>query len=50
MAWCDPIIRKLNLANWQMVCKPKRMGGLCIMDLRMFNKALLEMVVAMDGT
>lgn len=36
-----PITRKLNLANWQMICKPKIMGGLGIMDLGMFNQALL---------
>lgn len=30
-----------NLANWTSVCQPKTIGGLGILDLRIFNYALL---------
>ena len=30
-----------SLASWEMVCKPKKKGGLGIMDLHLQNKALL---------
>lgn len=33
--------KKMSLANWNLVCKPKEFGGLGIMDLKMFNQALL---------
>lgn len=31
----------LNMANWEMVCKPKEYGDLGVIDLEAFNKALL---------
>lgn len=34
--------RKIHLANWPMLCKPKKMGGMGILDLRIFNKAILS--------
>ena len=40
MAWCKSNPKKLNLVNWEMVCEPKKMGGLGVMDLGMFNEAL----------
>lgn len=33
--------KKLNLANWELVCKPKKLGGLGVMDLTVFNNAML---------
>ncbi|XP_078169794.1 uncharacterized protein LOC144564134 [Carex rostrata] len=33
--------KKLNLANWKMICKPKQLGGLGIMELFVFNDAML---------
>lgn len=33
--------KKMSLENWNLVCKPKEFGGLGIMDLKMFNQALL---------
>lgn len=32
---------KMNLANWSLVCTPKEFGGLGVMDLAVFNQALL---------
>lgn len=32
---------KINLANWKLSCTPKDFGGLGIMDLTVFNQALL---------
>lgn len=32
----------MPLANWEMVCKPKKFGGLGIIDIHAFNDALLE--------
>lgn len=32
---------KMNLANWESVCKPKEYGGLGIIDLSAVNRALL---------
>jgi hypothetical protein len=37
----DPYMRKLYLANLELVCTPKSMGGLRIIDLKIFNTALL---------
>ena len=34
--------RKIHLANWPMLCKPKKMGGMGILDLKIFNKAILS--------
>lgn len=34
--------RKMNLANWQLVCQPKEVGGLGVHDLKVFNQALLQ--------
>lgn len=33
--------KKIHLAKWDLVCKPKKMGGLGIIDLTVFNQALL---------
>lgn len=33
--------KKLSLANWEVVCTPKIMGGLGVTDLRIFNQSLL---------
>ncbi|XP_078173371.1 uncharacterized protein LOC144567180 [Carex rostrata] len=33
--------RKMHLVNWELVCTPKKLGGLGVMDLRTFNGALL---------
>jgi mannosylglycoprotein endo-beta-mannosidase len=33
--------KKLNLANWEIICKPKKLGGLGVMDLTVFNNAML---------
>ena len=33
--------RKIHLANWEMICKPKKIGGLGIIELSAFNQALL---------
>lgn len=32
--------RGIALANWELVCKPKRVGGLGVIDLHVFNEAL----------
>ncbi|OMP03730.1 hypothetical protein CCACVL1_02287 [Corchorus capsularis] len=34
--------RKLDLINWEQVCKPKDIGGLGILDLHLQNRALLN--------
>lgn len=31
----------IPLANWEMICKSKKFGGLGIIDLQAFNEALL---------
>ena len=31
----------MKLVAWELVCKPKEMGGLGVMDLAIFNQALL---------
>ena len=31
----------IPLANWELVCKPKKFGGLGILDIQTFNDALL---------
>lgn len=31
----------ISLANWEIICKPKKFGGLGIIDLQIFNEALL---------
>lgn len=36
-----PQSSKACLVNWDLVCTPKQMGGLGVMDLRTFNNALL---------
>lgn len=33
--------KKINLANWDLVCTPKQLGGLGVMDLKVFNNTLL---------
>lgn len=33
--------RKMNLAKWEIVCMPKQLGGLGVVDLTSFNQALL---------
>ena len=33
--------RKIAWASWSLVCKPREFGGLGIMDLKLFNLALL---------
>jgi hypothetical protein len=38
----DPDMRKLYLANWELVCTPKSMGGSRIIDLKILNTALLS--------
>ncbi|KAL6655429.1 hypothetical protein ACP70R_006255 [Stipagrostis hirtigluma subsp. patula] len=37
----DPASKKPPLVSWDMVCKPKKHGGLGVIDLRVQNKALL---------
>lgn len=32
---------KLNLANWSIVCTPRELGGLGVLDLKVFNLAML---------
>lgn len=32
---------KLNLVNWNLVCTPKKLGGLGVKDLHVFNQAML---------
>lgn len=31
----------ISLANWELVCKPKKFGGLGVIDIQLFNDALL---------
>lgn len=38
----DPNEGKIHLANWTMICKPKKLGGLGVIELALFNQALLE--------
>lgn len=33
-------MKNTHLANWELVSKPKRFGGLRIIDLQIFNDAL----------
>lgn len=33
--------RGIRLANWELVCKPRKIGGLGIIDITVFNDALL---------
>lgn len=33
--------RKIHLVNWELVCQPKKLGGLGVLDLKIFNEALL---------
>lgn len=33
--------KKMNLVDWEVVCTPKKLGGLGVLDLRTFNNALL---------
>jgi hypothetical protein len=35
------IVKKIHLANWEMVCTPKMQGGLGVLDLNCMNDALL---------
>lgn len=37
--------RYLSLAAWELVTKPKRMGGLGIKDMQMFNQALMAKIM-----
>ncbi|KAJ3697520.1 hypothetical protein LUZ61_001225 [Rhynchospora tenuis] len=41
--WKGPLgtDKKLNLVSWDSVCKPKRVGGLGVLELRTFNLSLL---------
>lgn len=34
--------RKIHLANWPMLCRPKKIGGLGILDIKVFNQAILS--------
>jgi hypothetical protein len=35
------MLKKIHLANWQLVCRPKKLGGLGVIDLKIMNQALL---------
>ena len=37
----SPQEKKLNLVNWDLTCTPKCIGGLGVMNLQIFNQALL---------
>ncbi|KAL9670582.1 hypothetical protein QQ045_008135 [Rhodiola kirilowii] len=39
--WTGAASRRRNLVTWKVVCKPKHVGGLGILNLSIFNKALL---------
>ena len=41
MAWGNSTRRNYSLVAWNIVCKSKDQGGLCILDLKLMNKALL---------
>ncbi|CAN1762827.1 Putative ribonuclease H protein At1g65750 [Linum perenne] len=37
--------RKIHNVNWQMMCKPKKLGGLGLQSVRQLNRALLMKIV-----
>ncbi|CAN1775349.1 Putative ribonuclease H protein At1g65750 [Linum perenne] len=39
------VTRKIHNVNWQMVCKPKNLGGLGLRSARDLNKAFLMKIV-----